>query len=387
MLYFAIIFLERYDDMKNKNTVIITEEMINSDPYGYTYKEICDCVGEKKARALMHALYKEKPQKKYQTMSNDDIYNGGDTRKYSFKLKDGYCIETVCIKRKTGVTVCVSTMVGCPVGCIFCASGSNGFIRNLTPSEIVQQVTLLKEKVNRIVYMGMGEPFFNYDNVIKSIHILRDRNGLNFPTDGINISTVGPLEQLKKIREEHLKIQLTLSLHATNQRTRDIIIPHMKGYDINKIVESVLSYSERHNRKVTIAYLLIPGLNDKAADVRQLGRWFREKNVLINLLQYNDTANCNINRPNKQQLVAFKLRLEAAGLEVKMRESRGNNIKAACGQLVSNTNKKNKQISSKFTDSNLRKPSKNKNKLNSNKFNSQQKQNSARNKKHNTSHS
>ena len=227
---------------------------------------------------------------------------------------------------------------------------SNGFIRNLTPSEIVQQVTLLKEKVNRIVYMGMGEPFFNYDNVIKSIHILRDRNGLNFPTDGINISTVGPLEQLKKIREEHLKIQLTLSLHATNQRTRDIIIPHMKGYDINKIVESVLSYSERHNRKVTIAYLLIPGLNDKATDVRQLGRWFREKNVLINLLQYNDTANCNINRPNKQQLVAFKLRLEAAGLEVKMRESRGNNIKAACGQLVSNTNEKNKQHNSMGKD-------------------------------------
>ena len=137
--------------MKNKNTIIITEEMINSDPYGYTYKEICDCVGEKKARSLMHALYKEKPQKKYQTMSINDIYNGGDTRKYSFKLKDGYCVETVCIKRKTGVTVCVSTMVGCPVGCIFCASGSNGFIRNLTPSEIVQQVTLLKEKVNRIV--------------------------------------------------------------------------------------------------------------------------------------------------------------------------------------------------------------------------------------------
>lgn len=98
--------------MKNKNTIIITEEMINSDPYGYTYKEICDCVGEKKARSLMHALYKEKPQKKYQTMSINDIYNGGDTRKYSFKLKDGYCVETVCIKRKTGVTVCVSTMVG-----------------------------------------------------------------------------------------------------------------------------------------------------------------------------------------------------------------------------------------------------------------------------------
>src|SRR5574344_1986073 len=334
----------------SKDVVTYTEDEIRSDPYGFTLKEITEVLGEQEAQKLFNELYKKKPISKYQTVKIKEIQQGGDTSKYAFELTDGYCIETVCIKRKTGTTVCVSTMVGCPVGCIFCESGSNGFIRNLTPSEIVQQVVLLKEKVNRIVYMGMGEPFFNYDNVIKSIHILRDRNGLNFPTDGINISTVGPLEQLKKIREEHLKIQLTLSLHATNQRTRDIIIPHMKGYDINKIVEAVLSYSERHNRKVTIAYLLIPGLNDKAADVRQLGRWFREKNVLINLLQYNDTANCNINRPNKQQLVAFKLRLEAAGLEVKMRESRGNNIKAACGQLVSNTNEKNKQHNSMGKD-------------------------------------
>src|SRR5574344_2418640 len=188
--------------------------------------------------------------------------------------------------------------------------------------------------------MGMGEPFFNYDNVIKSIHILRDRNGLNFPTDGINISTVGPLEQLKKIRGEHLKIQLTLSLHATNQRTRDIIIPHMKGYDINKIVEAVLSYSERHNRKVTIAYLLIPGLNDRSRDVRQLGRWFRGKNVLINLLQYNETDCKVVRRPNKQELVAFRDKLNDVGLTVKIRESRGGSIKAACGQLVSKLNRR-----------------------------------------------
>lgn len=149
----------------------------------------------------------------------------------------------------------------------FCASGKNGFIRNLTPSEIVQQVVLVSGKVNRIVFMGMGEPLFNYDNVIKAIHILRDRKGLNFPTDGITISTSGPLPQMKKIREEHLKIQLTLSLHATNQRTRNYIMPHMKGYDIEEVVQSTLSYSERHNRTVTIAYLLIPGLNDRLSDV------------------------------------------------------------------------------------------------------------------------
>jgi probable RNA methyltransferase RPD_2859 len=217
----------------------------------------------------------------------------------------------------------------------------NGFIRNLSPAEIVQQIVLLKERVNRIVFMGMGEPLFNYDNLIKSIHILRDRNGLNFPTDGINVSTVGPVEQLKRLREEHLKIQFTLSLHATDQATRNMIMPHMKSNSIHSVVEAALSYSERHNRKITIAYLLAPGINDRASDVRQLGKWFRGKNVLINLLQYNETACKRIKRPNKQQLVAFKIRLEEAGLEVKLRESRGNRIKAACGQLVSDYNKGN----------------------------------------------
>lgn len=325
-------------NVKKESKKIFSVDEIEKNPYNFTFQEMVGTIGETKAKNFFEMLYKEKPKAKYQTIKVKDVYDGGDTRKYVFELKDHYCIETVCIKRKTGMTVCVSTMVGCPVGCIFCESGKNGFIRNLEPSEIVQQIISLKNHVNRIVFMGMGEPLFNYDNLIKSIHILRDRNGLNFPTDGINISTVGPIIQLKKIREEHLKIQLTLSLHATNQRTRDIIMPHMKGSDIHKVVESVLSYSERHNRKITIAYLLIPGMNDRASDVSQLSRWFRDKNVMINLLQYNDTTCSSIKRPNKQQLVAFRERLNDMGLKVKIRESRGNKIKAACGQLASNYN-------------------------------------------------
>ena len=323
-----------------KDVVTYTEDEIRSDPYGFTLKEITEVLGEQEAQKLFNVLYKKKPNAQYQTVKIKEIQQGGDTSKYAFELKDGYCIETVCIKRKTGTTVCVSTMVGCPVGCIFCESGSNGFIRNLTPSEIVQQVVLLKEKVNRIVYMGMGEPLFNYNSLIKSIHILRDRNGYNFPTDGITVSTVGPLTQLKKLREEHLKIQLTLSLHATNQTTRNKVIPHMSGNKIEDVVEAVLSYSERHNRKITIAYLLLPGVNDRPSDVRQLSRWFRGKNVLINLLQYNNTKCFDMKSPNKQQLVVFKNLLEREGLEVKLRESRGGKIKAACGQLVSEHNKK-----------------------------------------------
>ena len=326
---------------KNHNDeMTYTSEEILNDPYGFTLKEMTDVLGEQEAQNLFNLLYKKKPNPKYQTVKIKEIQQGGDTSKYAFELTDGYRIETVCIKRKTGTTVCVSTMVGCPVGCIFCESGSNGFIRNLTPSEIVQQVVLLKEKVNRIVYMGMGEPLFNYNSLIKSIHILRDRNGYNFPTDGITVSTVGPLTQLKKLREEHLKIQLTLSLHATNQTTRDKVIPHMSGNKIEDVVEAVLSYSERHNRKITIAYLLLPGVNDRPSDVRQLSRWFRGKNVLINLLQYNNTKCFDMKSPNKQQLVAFKNLLEREGLEVKLRESRGGKIKAACGQLVSEHNKK-----------------------------------------------
>ena len=324
----------------SKDVVTYTEDEIRSGPYGFTLKEITEVLGEQEAQKLFNELYKKKPISKYQTVKIKEIQQGGDTSKYAFELTDGYCIETVCIKRKTGTTVCVSTMVGCPVGCIFCESGSNGFIRNLTPSEIVQQVVLLKEKVNRIVYMGMGEPLFNYNSLIKSIHILRDRNGYNFPTDGITVSTVGPLTQLKKLREEHLKIQLTLSLHATNQTTRNKVIPHMSGNKIEEVVEAVLSYSERHNRKITIAYLLLPGVNDSISDVRQLSRWFRGKNVLINLLQYNNTKCFDMKSPNKQQLVAFKNLLEREGLEVKLRESRGGKIKAACGQLVSEHNKK-----------------------------------------------
>jgi 23S rRNA (adenine2503-C2)-methyltransferase len=146
---------------------------------------------------------------------------------------------------------------------------------------------------------------------------------------------------MKKLREEHIKIQLTLSLHATNQHIRDYIMPHMKGYDIEEVVQSVLSYSERHNRCVTIAYLLIPGVNDHVNDVQRLGKWFHDRNVLINLLQYNETDCKVVRRPSKQELVAFRDKLSKVGLNVKIRESRGNNIKAACGQLVSRLNIRN----------------------------------------------
>lgn len=320
----------------------VSAEDLQADPYGYTFKEYAEVIGEKEAGRVFASLYGRNRDKKYQSVSVKTVYKGRDTDKYLFELPDGKYIETVCIKRRDGATVCVSTQVGCPVGCIFCESGRNGYVRNLTPSEIVQQVILIPKRVTRIVFMGMGEPLLNYGSVIQAIHVLRDRNGLNFPTDGITISTTGPVDRLKRLREEHLKIQLTLSLHATTQAVRSRLIPGTKNYPIEEVVGALISYSERHNRKVVIAYLLLPGINDKPSDVRNLARWFCEKNVMINLLEYNKTSNSAIRKPSEREMTAFKHKLEAAGLEVTMRVSHGGSIKAACGQLANryNTHKK-----------------------------------------------
>ena len=263
-------------------------------------------------------------------LKTDKDYN---TTKYLFELNDGNKIETVCIKRRTGVTVCVSTQVGCAVRCAFCASGAQGLIRNLTAVEIVEQVLSVKERINRIVFMGIGEPLHNYMSLIESIHILRDRNGLNFPTDGITISTVGILNGLKKLREEHLKIQLVLSLHATSQTVRNRLIPGMKNNSIKETITAFLSYGKRHNRKVTVAYLLFPGINDKISDKRQLAKWFKDENVRINLLPFNKTIGI-FRGATAEQLRTFKKDLETLGLEVSIRKTEGRNIQAACGQLA-----------------------------------------------------
>jgi 23S rRNA (adenine2503-C2)-methyltransferase len=312
---------------------------IINDPFGFTFNEINDVIGEHDSKALYALLYKNNSHKKVHTIWTKDIIKDTDTKKYVFELYDGRCIETVCIKRKTGTTACVSTQVGCPVQCAFCESGRNGLIRNLTASEIVQQIIFLEEPINRIVFMGIGEPLYNYDAIIKSIHILRDRNGIDFPTDGITISTVGPIKFLKKLREEHMKIQLVLSLHATNQKTRNCIIPGMTGNSINETVETALSYSKRHNRKLTIAYLLLPGINDKYADIKQLVEWFKHENVMINLLEYNKTNLRAFKNANRKDIERFKNNLENHGIEVKIRVSHGRNIKAACGQLAGKYNK------------------------------------------------
>jgi 23S rRNA (adenine2503-C2)-methyltransferase len=308
------------------------------NPTNCLYSEFESHFGKQSADSIFSSLYTQTKQSAYRQIIPVNIVHDSSTTKYVFKLHDNRQIETVCIKRKTGITVCLSTQVGCSIGCLFCESGKNGFYRNLTASEIVQQFLFVDESINRIVFMGIGEPLNNYDEVIRAIHILRDRKGIDFPTDGISISTVGPIPKLVRLKQESLKIQLVISLHATDQETRDYLIPGMRRYSINEIISEAFAYQRKHNRKLSIAYLLLPGINDSDGNVGKLIQWFSNKNVVINLMKYNGINSQRFTTATEKCIQLFKTKLTNAGLEVTVRESTGTGLNAACGQLIAKIN-------------------------------------------------
>ena len=261
------------------------------------------------------------------------LERGNRSAKSLFGLGDGFAVETVKIRRHDGATACVSSQVGCAFACRFCASGRAGLKRNLTAGEIVEQVIQLGGGVNRIVFMGIGEPLNNYDAVLKAIRILRDRRGLNFPSTGITLSTVGIPKALVRLREEHLAINLTLSLHATTQEIRDRLIPGTRKHPIGEVMRAALSWGERHRRVVTFVYLVLPGINDSPADADRLAQMASHDYARVNLMRWNPVEGIALDRTSDRSLAFFRQRLERAGVPVVVRDTQGRDITAACGQL------------------------------------------------------
>lgn len=255
------------------------------------------------------------------------------SEKTLFGLRDGYAIETVLIRRHDGYTACVSSQVGCAFACRFCASGQAGLKRNLSPGEIVEQVVRLGRKVNRVVFMGIGEPLNNYENVLAAIRILRDRRGLDFPASGITISTIGIPRALKALREEHLKLNLTISLHATTDEARAGLIPGARKHAIADVIGGALSWARRHNRTATFVYLLLPGINDTEADLARLVGMFRHQPARLNLMRWNSVDGLGFSRVPDARLHRFRTGLARAGIPVVVRDTQGKGIDAACGQL------------------------------------------------------
>jgi len=268
---------------------------------------------------------------------------GAESLKALITFEDGLQAESVLMRHDNRNTVCVSSQVGCPMACSFCATGKMGFNRNLTTAEIIEQVVLFgralkreNQRVDNVVFMGMGEPFLNYENVMAAIKILNDPKGLNIGGRHISISTCGIVEGIEKLIDEPLRVNLAISLHAPDDRLRSRLMPANVKYPINDIMKAVLRYVKNTNRRVMFEYIMIDGVNDSDECARELAELIRSrlslKLAFVNLIRYNPTGIYAAAAP--ERVKAFKTILMRAGVETTERYRFGREIKAACGQLA-----------------------------------------------------
>jgi 23S rRNA (adenine2503-C2)-methyltransferase len=261
-----------------------------------------------------------------------------ETIKFLWKLEDDKLVESVLILAPGRKTICVSSQVGCPARCAFCASGKEGLIRNLTADEIFEQVYNIQheigEKITHIVFMGMGEPLENYDEVVKALRMLCDENRLNFSERKITVSTVGVIEGIQKLADEQIKVNLVLSLHAPNQHIRKKIIPYARKYDLADVLEAMRNYSKLTKRDITYEYTLLAGINDAEEHALELADLVADDACTVNLIPYNPVDGLNLQRPEKEQIELFRSILERKGIVTTWRYTKGKDIAAACGQLA-----------------------------------------------------
>ena len=259
------------------------------------------------------------------------------TRKYLFALSDGNMIESVLMRYKHGNSVCVSSQVGCRMGCRFCASTLDGLVRNLRPSEILEQIYRIRadigERISNVVVMGSGEPLDNYDNLLKFIHLLSDENGLNISQRNITVSTCGIVPRMYELAEEKLQITLALSLHASSQEKRKELMPVANSYDITEVLQACRNYFEKTGRRITFEYSLVGGVNDTKEDVARLCELVKDMNCHINLIPVNPIKERDYVQSERQAILNFKNSLEKTGINVTIRREMGRDIDGACGQL------------------------------------------------------
>ncbi|WP_085931668.1 23S rRNA (adenine(2503)-C(2))-methyltransferase RlmN [Desulfosporosinus meridiei] len=268
------------------------------------------------------------------------------TRKYLFRLEDGETIECVLmdyarLKARDRHTICVSTQVGCPVGCAFCATGLEGFKRNLSAAEIISQVLDISQdiqqedpdfQVTNIVFMGMGEPMLNYDQVLKSIRVLNQAQGLNIGMRRMTISTSGVVPKIIQLAKDNSQVGLAVSLHAADDSTRDKLIPMNRRYPLSELMEACREYSRITHRRITFEVALTAD-NSKPAEAEALARLLKGQLGHVNLIPVNPVVGTGMERPSQEKIVKFAQVLEDAGISVSSREERGTDIDAACGQL------------------------------------------------------
>jgi 23S rRNA (adenine2503-C2)-methyltransferase len=268
----------------------------------------------------------------------DRVRSRDGTEKFLFELVDGNFVETVLIPAGRRKTLCLSTQVGCRFGCAFCASGMGGFRRNLTPAEILGQILFLRDSLSvdltNLVFMGMGEPLDNYENVVRAVRTMNDRRGLGIAARRITISTAGVVPGLERLKNLGLQLNVSLSLHALRDDLRSELMPINKKYPLADVLRAAEGYFERTGRMITLEYILLRDVNDSAEDARLLAAAARRLKAKVNLIPYSQACGPGFEAPAREKAELFLKRLEDRGVRATLRRSKGADIQAACGQLA-----------------------------------------------------
>ena len=332
--------------------------------YNYTLEELEDyfiSINDKKFRAtqIYEYLYKKRndnidtysniPKNIKEDLKNNFIFKkikiikkqeDKDVKKYLFELDDKNHIESVVMYHDYGISICVSSQIGCNMGCKFCQSGKLKKIRNLESYEIVEQILLveedIKERITHVVVMGIGEPFDNYDNVMKFVHIINSPKGINIGSRHITISTCGIVPKIDEFSNEEGQVNLAISLHAPNDELRKKIMPIAKIYSLNELMDAIKRYIKKTNRRVTFEYIMLENINDSKECAYELVKLLKGLNAYVNLIPYNETENSLFSRTKNVQIKAFYDILKESSITVTIRREFGSNVDAACGQLRAN---------------------------------------------------
>ena len=287
----------------------------------------------KSARLVLNEVsYIGKLEIKHKYVSSID-----GTAKYLFQLNDSNIIESVLMEYKHGSTACISSQVGCKMGCRFCASTGIGFVRDLSPGEMLDQILSMQndsgKRIGNVVIMGIGEPLDNYENIIKFLRLVNNEEGLNIGFRHISLSTCGLVPEIFRLSEEGIPLTLSISLHAPNDEIRESIMPINKKYSIDKIIEACKIYTEVTKRRITFEYAMISGINDSRDNALELAKKIKGMLCHVNLIPINTIEQADFKKSSRQNIEQFKEILERYGIETTIRRELGSDIEAACGQL------------------------------------------------------
>ena len=333
-------------DLKSMNLAEMTEFIVSIGEKPFRAKQVYQWIHEKQADSFDEMTNISKKMRELladagylTTLKKEEVQISqlDGTRKYLFQLEDGNVIESVLMRYKHGNSVCISSPVGCRMGCRFCASTLDGLVRGLRPAEMLDQIYQIGkdigERISNVVVMGTGEPMDNFDNLLRFIELLTDENGLHISQRNLTVSTCGIVPRMRELADKKLQITLALSLHASNQEKRLSLMPVANKYDIHEVVDACRYYFDQTGRRVTFEYSLVGGVNDTDQDAEELCRLVKGMNCHINLIPVNPIKERDYVQSNAKVIAAFKNKLEKNGLAVTVRREMGRDIDGACGQL------------------------------------------------------